>query len=350
MSDNHVNRRTVLGAVGTTVVGGMLATGSAAAEGHAETFSAELTGAAEVPPVETNASGRATFEVAEDGSAVHFQVYIDCIQNVTQGHIHLGAEGENGPVVVWLYPQDTREPTLLEGVRRDFVLAEGTLTEEDLVGDFEGESLGSLAEAMREEDVYVNIHSEQNPAGEIRGQIVPDEEAEVTEVEEPEELPEEEDPDEEEEPEEEPDEGPISTADEAQGSIAVTERNVNVGQFNPDEEYITFQNTGDRPIDMTGWYLRDRFDSGVVDSRGDPRFQFPRFVLEPGAEVSVYSGVGNDDDENLYWGLTGQNVWLVQGDVIILKDANLDIVLEDEYGNPPNSIRFVFSVLRSLFA
>lgn len=304
-------------------------------------------------------------------------MYIDCIRNVNQGHIHLGSEDENGPVVAWLYPQDTREPETLEGLNREFVLAEGTLTEEDLVGPFEGESLDALAEAMTDGGTYVNVHSEQNPGGEIRGQIegdaveepveepveeedeepVDDEDEE--EDDEPEEEEEEDDDDEEdedEEPEEDDDEGEddeegtISTAAEAEGSLTVSDRNVDVGNYNPDEEYITIQNTGGNPIDMTGWYLRDRFDDGAVDGRGEPRFQFPDFVLDPGAEVRIWTGTGSDDDENLYWGLTGQNVWLVEGDVVILQDSNEDIAMEYEYGNPPSSIQFFFNQVRSLFA
>lgn len=106
-------------------MGGLVMTGSAAADDHDEsaTFSADLTGGAEVPPVETNAGGQATFEVSANGSEVHFEVYIDCIRNVNQGHIHLGSEDENGPVVVWLYQQETQEPETIEGLSREFVLA-----------------------------------------------------------------------------------------------------------------------------------------------------------------------------------------------------------------------------------
>jgi hypothetical protein len=382
MSGNHVNRRTVLGAVGTTIVGGMIATGSAAAEGHAETFSAELTGDAEVPPVETNASGRTTFEVAEDGSAVHFEVFIDCIQNVTQGHIHLGDEGENGPVVVWLYPQDTREPELIEGVQRDFVLAEGTLTDEDLVDELEGESLEALIEAMREEGAYVNIHSEQNPAGEIRGQIVPDEEAEVADTEEPEEPPEDveddeevddDDEEEEEEPPEEDEEDPDDEEDELdeedededepddpedeeeddddeetetitqEVSLEVVDKTVDQEGQQTEDEFITFQNTGDEGLDMTGFVVTDREEGGTGSV-----YEFGDFTLGSGEQVTLVTGEGTDTDDTVYWGL-GAPRWNRDGDIIVVLDASGEEVLEYAYGDQ-TALGFVFSVIRSVFA
>lgn len=208
MTTNIFNRRQVLSATGAAIIGGAVATGNAAADEHgSQTFSTDLSGDAEVPPVETNASGHATFELKEDGSELHFEVYIDCIRNVNQGHIHLGSEDENGPVVVWLYPQETQEPDTIEGLSREFVLAEGTITEDDLVDELEGESLDALAAEMEAGQTYVNIHSEQNPEGEIRGQIEADEvrEEPVTEPDEPEEEPEE---DEEEPVEEEVEEEP----------------------------------------------------------------------------------------------------------------------------------------------
>ena len=57
-----------------------------------------LSGANEVPPVTTSASGEGTISVADDGS-VSGSVTTKGVQG-TAAHIHLGAAGSNGPVVV----------------------------------------------------------------------------------------------------------------------------------------------------------------------------------------------------------------------------------------------------------
>lgn len=93
--------------------------------------------------------------------------------NTNQGHIHFGSEGENGPVVVRLYPRDARKPETIEG-RFTGVLAEGTITSDDLIDELEEEPLGALVDVIIDGLACVNVHSEQNPVGEIRGQIAPD--------------------------------------------------------------------------------------------------------------------------------------------------------------------------------
>ncbi|MCH7662170.1 MAG: CHRD domain-containing protein [Euryarchaeota archaeon] len=336
-----VNRRQVLSATGAAIVGGFVMSGSAAADEHPSSFSTDLSGDAEVPPVETNASGWASFELSEDGSEVHFEVYIDCIRNVNQGHIHLGGEDENGPVVVWLYPQETQEPETIEGLQREFTLAEGTLTEEDLVGPFEGESLDALAEAMEAGETYVNIHSEQNPDGEIRGQIEVDEapeepvEAAVEEEEEEEEV--------DEEPEEEVDEDSEEEEPVEDGEISVSSTNVATGR-DVSQESVTFQNTGDGDLDLSGWSVTDREDGGTGSV-----YTFSDFTLEAGAEVELITGDGSDSDDTVHWGL-GAPRWNQDGDTIVVTDASGSEVLAHEYGGGAPSIQMFFNQVRALFA
>lgn len=132
-------------------------------------FRANLKGENEVPAVETDAQGQTIFQVSRDGSAIHYRLIVANIENVHMAHIHLGAAGVNGPVVVWLYPEGP-PPQPIEG-RFQGVLAEGTITADNLVGELEGEELDALIELMETEEVYVNVHTVQNPPGEIRGQI-----------------------------------------------------------------------------------------------------------------------------------------------------------------------------------
>lgn len=178
MVNSRFNRRQVLSTVGASIVASIGLTGQTAASSGSDrpqAYSAELTGDQQVPPVKTDASGHALFEVSEDGTEVSYAIYVDFICNVTQAHIHLGEKGENGPVVAWLYPEDTKEPKLIED-RFEGCLAVGTITEDELVGPLEAASFEEVAEALESEGAYVNIHTKQYPDGEIRGQIAPTEE------------------------------------------------------------------------------------------------------------------------------------------------------------------------------
>lgn len=134
-------------------------------------FSAHLTGDQEVAatPVETRGTGQATFRLSKDGTELHYRLNVANIENVTMAHIHVAPAGQNGGVVAWLYP-DGPPPQLIEG-RSQGTLAHGTITAADLVGGLAGTSLDALVEAMRAGDTYVNVHTSQYPAGEIRGQI-----------------------------------------------------------------------------------------------------------------------------------------------------------------------------------
>jgi len=85
-------------------------------------------------------------------------------------HIHMGTSNENGPIVVWLYPVHGSSPELITG-RFDGVLAQGTITADNLTGPLAGESLDSLITKMKSGDAYVQVHTTQHKAGEIRGQI-----------------------------------------------------------------------------------------------------------------------------------------------------------------------------------
>lgn len=147
------------------------------ADDFPQQYEANLT--REAHGVETDATGHATFEVDahEDGMDAHYELTVENICDVTQAHIHLGAEGEDGPVVVWLYPEDAQEPELVEGFFSG-TLAEGTITADNFVGEWEGASFEDAGAAFEQRGAYVNVHTEEHPGGEIRGQITPTEEVE----------------------------------------------------------------------------------------------------------------------------------------------------------------------------
>ncbi len=134
-------------------------------------FTAPMDSRQEVTATEvvSNATGTATFQYRRGSGELHYKLIVANIENVRMAHIHVGARGVNGPVVAWLYP-DAPPPQLIEG-RFSGVLAEGVITAESLVGQLEGEDLDALIELLSTGETYVNVHTVQYPAGEIRGQI-----------------------------------------------------------------------------------------------------------------------------------------------------------------------------------
>ena len=132
-------------------------------------FVAELSG--EPHGIDTRASGRAEFVADRDAEEVRYTLEVEELCNATMAHIHLGGPDESGPVVVWLYPTDQQEPRTKEG-RFTGTLAEGTFTQDDLVGPLEGATIDELKN-RDEKEAYVNVHTEDHPGGEIRGQIEP---------------------------------------------------------------------------------------------------------------------------------------------------------------------------------
>ena len=129
-------------------------------------FITELTGFEEVPPVNnTSAIGVAEFKIGQDN--IMYIVNVTDIENVTAAHIHSGQVGENGPIVVTLFKEDTPTTAMTTGV-----LSEGNITATNLEGPMAGQLLSNLTSAMQNEQTYVNVHTQQNPNGEIRGQIL----------------------------------------------------------------------------------------------------------------------------------------------------------------------------------
>ena len=132
-------------------------------------FRAHLTGDAEVHDVETMATGQAIFQLSKDGLELHYKLIVANLENVSMSHIHLAPEGVNGPVVAWLYPAGP-PPQVIEGTTNG-ILMEGIVTGDDLVGKLSGMELSALVDSIKAGKTYVNVHTDQYPAGELRGQI-----------------------------------------------------------------------------------------------------------------------------------------------------------------------------------
>lgn len=138
-----------------------------------ETFTATLSGANEVPPVTTTASGSATFTAVGD-TAISYAINVTGITGVTMAHIHTGAAGVNGGVMVWLLPPNGTAAQPASGAITGS-LATGRITAAWIRG-VSGQpaiSLDSLKRLFRAGSAYVNVHTSAFGAGELRGQIRP---------------------------------------------------------------------------------------------------------------------------------------------------------------------------------
>jgi hypothetical protein len=105
-----------------------------------------LTGAQEVPPVDTKAGGSGTISVAADGAvsgSVSFSGF-----DAKAAHIHIGEAGKAGPVII---------PLTKDG--DTFKVPAGAKLDAEQLKAF---AAGGL---------YVNVHSAAHPGGEIRAQL-----------------------------------------------------------------------------------------------------------------------------------------------------------------------------------
>lgn len=108
-----------------------------------------LSGAQEVPPVSTSAAGTMRYAVASDMTLTGTVETTGVIP--TAAHIHEGAAGINGPVII---PLTRTSPT-------GFVVPPGTrLT-------------GAQHRKLKAGELYVNVHSDAHKGGEIRAQLKP---------------------------------------------------------------------------------------------------------------------------------------------------------------------------------
>lgn len=109
--------------------------------------SVTLSGANEVPPVATSATGSGTVTVGADCS-VKARITVSGMQP-TAAHIHAGAAGANGKVIVPFTKQGDDTFVAPEGAKLD---AEGCA-------------------AYRAGQTYVNVHSDAHKPGEVRAQL-----------------------------------------------------------------------------------------------------------------------------------------------------------------------------------
>ena len=130
--------------------------GVAAADGGGRPPSTTLTGAEEAPaPGDPNATGQADLRLNQGQNEVCFDIsWADVDGTVFAGHIHVGAAGDAGPIVVTLFT--------------------GSFAGTDSVSGCAQNVDPELIKAIRHDPTayYVNVHSRPDfPGGAIRGQL-----------------------------------------------------------------------------------------------------------------------------------------------------------------------------------
>ena len=161
---------------------GLIAVGLAVASANGR-WSVHANGATEVPARDSQGQGQGIFQLSDDGSSIDYKLIASNIDNVFMAHIHMNVPGQNGPIVVWLYPGTAVGVTAPLGAgRTDGVLVEGSFTAANLTGPLTGQPLSALIAAMEGGNAYLNFHTNDGvaptntgpgdfPGGEIRGDI-----------------------------------------------------------------------------------------------------------------------------------------------------------------------------------
>src|SRR5688572_654575 len=112
-------------------------------------FQANLTASQEVPPNASLATGRMVLVLDDAGTTMHFRVSVSGLTGINGAHVHEAAPGVNGSVI---FPLDH---TLLSNTT-------------PLSGSFA--VTPAQVATFQASGYYVNVHTNANPGGEIRGQ------------------------------------------------------------------------------------------------------------------------------------------------------------------------------------
>ena len=128
-------------------------------------FRATLVGGEENPPVVTTAIGSSEFTLSRTNDTLFVNITVTGLSNIRFGHFHTGARGTNGAVVATLV-----DPPTLMGAQNGRI-GKQFITAANLSGTLAGQPLSALVTQLRAGGIYVNLHTDANAGGEVRGQV-----------------------------------------------------------------------------------------------------------------------------------------------------------------------------------
>jgi hypothetical protein len=132
-------------------------------------FEAILTGDQEVPPVETDMEGEVDIELKNNRLGFELRVE-DNTNEIFAAHVHCAPPGVNGPVGVTLF--------MGSFTKESGRLAQGNIRAPDASNGCGWTDINDIIAAMESGNAYVNVHTTAEsggvPSGEIRGNLIPD--------------------------------------------------------------------------------------------------------------------------------------------------------------------------------
>ncbi len=137
---------------------------------------ANLRSLAEIPTNVTNGTGTFTAIIHDDSTITFTLTYRNLSTPVVQSHIHVGATKTNGAVAIFFCgPAGSPAHTTCPNDSTNSGTVTGTVAAADVVINGQGIKPGEFAKVLRaivNGDTYVNVHTTLLPGGEIRGQVV----------------------------------------------------------------------------------------------------------------------------------------------------------------------------------
>ena len=139
-------------------------------------FFTQLSGYNEVAALSSPARGRIVVFIDDRSDAIQYRLSYSGFETpVAQSHLHLGQRHTNGGISVFLCTNLGNGPAGTPACPEGGGVVTGVLTADGVLGPAgQGIAAGELNElinAIRAGAVYVNVHTQAFPAGEIRGQL-----------------------------------------------------------------------------------------------------------------------------------------------------------------------------------
>ena len=118
-------------------------------------FKAKLRGGNEVPPNNSSANGTLIALLSENNQRLDFILHTNGLTNITGAHFHDAPRGVNGPIVKDIDINFTTGNAI------------GSWTSTDSTRPL----TATLVNKLKRGDLYVNVHTDGFPGGEIRAQV-----------------------------------------------------------------------------------------------------------------------------------------------------------------------------------